>query len=157
MIRDAVPADAADIAAIWNHYIRHTTVTFNPVEKTEAEIAAMTGGAHAFLVWVQNGRVAGFARSYPFRSGPGYARTVEHTILLAPDATASGGGRALITGLSARARAAGKHSLIAGISGENADGQAFHAAMGFATVATLPEVGWKFGRWIDLVFMQKRL
>lgn len=157
MIRDAGPADAAAIAAIWNHYIRHTTVTFQPVEKTEAEIGAMTDGGDAFLVWDHDGQVGGFARHYPFRNGQGYACTIEHTILVAPDMAAQGGGRALIDTLGARAQAAGKHSLIAGISGENAAGQAFHTRMGFVTVATLPEVGRKFGRWIDLVLMQKRL
>jgi L-amino acid N-acyltransferase len=157
MIRDAAHADAGAIAAIWNHYIQHTTVTFNPVEKTEAEIAAMTGGPDAFLVWEDAGKVAGFARYFPFRSGQGYRFSVEHTILLAPGGTARGGGRALITEIAARAKAAGKHSLIAGVSGENAAGRGFHTAMGFASIATLPEVGWKFDRWIDLVLMQKRL
>ena len=157
MIRPATAADAPGIAAIWTPVIRDTTITFNPVLKSEAEIAALTEGADPFLVWEEAGQILGFARYFQFRGGLGYLHTVEHTILLHPGGQGRGGGRALMVALCDRARAAGKHSMFAGVSVENVAGLAFHAAIGFDTVARLPEVGFKFGRWIDLVLMQNRL
>ena len=154
-VRPATPADAPGIGAIWNTIIRDTTITFNPVEKPDAEIAELTQ-QNPFFVWDEN-RILGFATYFPFRSGPGYLHTVEHTIVLHPDAQGRGVGRALMTRICDHARAADKHSLIAVVTKENPGGLAFHEAMGFVRRATLPEVGFKFGRWLDAVFMQKRL
>ena len=161
MIRAALPTDAAAIAAFWNPFIRDTAVTFNPVEKSPAEISAMIkdrqAAGHGFLVAEQDGTVLGFASYAQFRGGAGYARTMEHTIILSPAAQGTGLGRALMTALEDHARAAGIHSLIAGVSAENPAGRAFQAAIGYAGIATLPQVGHKFGRWMDLVLMQKIL
>jgi L-amino acid N-acyltransferase YncA len=157
MIRPAEPSDAPAIAAIWNHYILHTAVTFNPVAKPAEEVAALTRAPHAFLVTEEAGRILGFARHVQFRTGQGYARAAEHTILLDPAATGRGHGRALLAAILEDAAARGIGAMIAGVSAENAAGLAFHAAMGFATVGHLPAVGWKDGRWLDLVLMQKRL
>ncbi len=160
MIRDAGRQDVAEIALLWNHAIRETLVTFNPVEKTEAEIAAILapgGAGQSFLVAIEAGRFLGFARSFQFRGGAGYARTLEHTILLAPEARGHGLGRALMDALCDRAREGGAHSLWAGVSSGNPGGRAFHAALGFEEVAVLAEVGWKFERWWDLTLMRKRL
>lgn len=157
MIRPATPADAPAIAAIWNHYIGHGTVTFNPVPKSRDEVAALTAAPHAFFVAEQAGRILGFARHFQFRSGQGYARAAEHTILLDPGETGRGHGRALISAVLGDAAQKGIGSMVAGVSAENAAGLAFHAAMGFGTVGRLPAVGWKEGRWLDLVLMQKRL
>lgn len=155
MIRPAQPQDASQIAAIWNHAIRETTITFNPVEKSDQEVCELT--AKDCLVWEDAGRILGFARFFQFRGGEGYRFTVEHTIMLHKDAHGQGIGRQLMEALCAHAAAAGKHSMFAGCSAENAGAVAFHARLGFAKVATLPEVGFKFGRWIDLVLMQKTL
>lgn len=155
MIRAAIPSDAAQIAAIWNHAIRETTITFNPVEKTDEEVATLT--AQDCLVWEEAGRIMGFARYFPFRGGEGYRFTVEHTIMLHDEGHGNGAGRRLMEALCADAKAAGKHSMFAGCSAENRGAVAFHARLGFQEVATLPEVGFKFGRWIDLVLMQKFL
>jgi len=125
MIRSATVADAPGIAAIWNPVIRDTTVTFNPVQKSEPEVAALTKRGDPFLVWAEPGRILGFTRCCQFRCGLGYLHTVEHTILLHPDGRGRGGGRALMLAL--------------------------------CDLARLPEVGFKFGRWIDLVLMLKRL
>ncbi|NCT13225.1 MAG: N-acetyltransferase [Rhodobacterales bacterium] len=157
MIRAAVPADAPGIAAIWNAAIRDTTITFNPTEKPVAEVAALIPGDDSFLVAAEAGQVIGFARYFQFRGGLGYLHSIEHTIMLAPAAHGRGIGRALMDRLCAHAAAAGKHMLYAGVSGENAAGIAFHTAIGFETMAVLPESGRKFDRWIDLVLMQKRL
>ncbi len=161
MIRDATPADAAAIAAIWNPVIRDTTVTFTTAEKTVPDLTAMITERHAagngFLVTERSGRIAGFATYAQFRGGVGYARTMEHTILLSPDALRSGLGRALLTALEDHARTRGVTSLFAGVSAENPAGRAFHARMGYAQVAILQRVGYKFGRALDLVLMQKFL
>ncbi|MEO1638164.1 MAG: N-acetyltransferase family protein [Pseudomonadota bacterium] len=155
MIRPATPADAAQIAAIWNHAIRETTITFNPDEKSEEEVASLC--AQNCLVAVDGDQVLGFARYFQFRGGAGYRFTVEHTIMLHADAHGRGVGRALLEALCAAAKADGMHTMFAGCSAENPGAVAFHARAGFTTVATLPEVGFKFGRWIDLVLMQKTL
>lgn len=155
MIRPAIPQDAPAIAAIWNRIIRDTTVTFQPDEKSPAEVVASI--AQDCLVWVEDDRLLGFARFYPFRGGSGYRFTVEHTILLHPDGQGRGGGRALLTALCAAAKDKDLHVMVAACSGENNVAIEFHAACGFVTVATMPEVGFKFGRWIDLVLMQKHL
>jgi phosphinothricin acetyltransferase len=156
-VRPAAQGDAGAVAAIWNHYIRETVVTFNPVEKTEMEVAALIAGLDPMVVVEEAGAVAGFARHFQFRSGEGYRFTREHTILLAPGIAGRGLGRALMVALVADAKARGMHSLFAGICEGNSDGIAFHARMGFAEVGRLPEVGYKFGRWFDLILMQKRL
>lgn len=160
MIRPATAADCAAIAAIWNPIIRDTAITFTDLERTEAGLAQMlaekAGAGFPFLV-AADGGVLGFATYGTFRNGPGYARTAEHTILLGPQARGRGVGRALMAAIEEHARGRGIHSLWAGVSAENPAGRAFHAAIGYAEVAVLPEVGWKFGRWIDLVLMQKIL
>ena len=159
-LREARSGDAPAIAEIWNQYIRETAVTFTTAEKTAEGLArdivarvAPTG----FFVVEEGGCVLGFATSFPFRSGPGYARSLEHSILLAPGAGGRGLGRALMTALEDRARAGGAHVLVAGISGENAGAVAFHAALGFEKVGEMPQVGHKFGRYMPLVLMQKIL
>jgi phosphinothricin acetyltransferase len=158
MIRSARQSDAAALAAIWNHYIRETTVTFLPDEKTEEDLVALIKGTDPMVVWDEGAGVTGFARHFPFRSGRGYLRTVEHTILFAPDAPRNtGAGRALMEALFLDAKGAGKHSMIAGISAENLPAVAFHARLGFTEIARLPQVGYKFGRYLDLVLMQKML
>ncbi len=160
MIHRATPQDAAAIAALWNPCIRDTTVTFNPVEKSEADVARLIldrdALGHATFVAMDTG-LLGFASYAQFRAGAGYATAMEHSILLAPAAQGRGIGRALIVAICDHARSAGAHQMIAGVSAENPDGVAFHAAMGFATIARLPEAGHKFGRFIDLVLMQKFL
>jgi phosphinothricin acetyltransferase len=161
MIRPALPTDCGQIAAIWNPVIRDSFVTFNAVEKTGEELrATLEDKARAdfpFLVAEAEGRVLGFATYGQFRGGVGYARTMEHTIILAPEARGRGLGRTLMAAIEDHARARGAHSMIAGVSGANPPGIAFHAALGYAEVAVLPEVGFKAGRWLDLVLMQKLL
>jgi len=161
MIRPALPTDCAAITAIWNPVIRDTMVTFNAVEKTEEELratlAAKAQDGYPFFVAEEGGRVLGFATYGQFRGGVGYAHTMEHTIILGPEAWGRGIGRALMTAIEEHGRARGAHSMIAGVSGANAPGIAFHAAVGYAEVAVLPEVGFKAGQWLDLVLMQKLL
>lgn len=161
MIRDAGPADIPGILAVWNPFVRDTTVTFAAVEKTPQSVADLMAErlaqGYCFLVAEDAGQITGFATYAPFRGGEGYARTMEHSIMLAPEARGRGHGRALMARLEAHAFARGGHTIFAVVSGENAAGIAFHAAVGYVTVAVLPEAGWKFGRWLDAVLMQKKL
>ena len=153
MIRRARASDAAAIAGIWNPIIRDTTITFNSREKSALEIEALI---QAHPVWITDAQ-DGFALYAPFRSGPGYARTMEHSIHLHPDARGRGIGRSLMAVLEPHAKAAGHHSLIAGIGCENTTAIAFHTRLGFDQVGHIPQAGWKFQRWHDLVLMQKFL
>ncbi len=157
-VRRATEADATAVAAIWNHYIRDTIVTFNSQEKTATELAAAIADPKTpFFMAEQDGRITGFATYSDFRKGVGYAYTKEHTVMLATDATGKGMGRALLAEIERHAARNRIKSLFAGVSAENTEGVAFHAACGYAKVATLSKVGWKFDRWHDLVLMQKFL
>ncbi|PWE33857.1 GNAT family N-acetyltransferase [Maritimibacter sp. 55A14] len=160
-IRPATRVDCAEIAALWEPVIRDSEITFNSAVKTEAEIAGMLAerraAGHAFLVARQDGRLMGFATYAPLRPGTGSARTMEHTIILNPAAQGRGLGRLMMAALEDHARAAGVHALWAAISPANPSAVGFHAALGFTHVATLPEIGWKFGRWYDLILMRKTL
>lgn len=161
ILRPARAGDAAAIGAIWNPVIRDTAITFDSREKSEDEIArdiaARAAAGHAFLVAEAGTRIVGFAAYGQFRRGTGYARTGEHTIILGRDGQGRGVGRALIDALEDHARAGGFHTMLAGVSGENPGGVAFHERLGYARVAVLPQVGWKFGRALDLVLLHKRL
>lgn len=161
ILRAARAADAQAMADIINPIIRETLITFNSREKTvedlRAEMAERASGAHRGLVAEAAGVVLGYASYKQFRGGPGYARTAEHSIALAAGARGRGVGRALMRALEEDARNAGMHSMIAGVSAENPGGRAFHAHLGYAQVAVLPQVGWKFDRWLDLILMQKLL
>ncbi|GGD44635.1 GNAT family N-acetyltransferase [Sinisalibacter lacisalsi] len=161
MIRPARAEDAAPIAGFWNPLIRDTAVTFNSAERSEAEIAASIAekarSGHGFFVAEAGGAVVGFVSYGQFRAGVGYARTMEHTIILAGDGRRNGLGRALLGAAEDHARSGGARMMIAGVSGENTDGIAFHARMGYAEIARLEGVGWKFGRAMDLVLMRKTL
>lgn len=157
MIRAATDADAGAICAIWNPVIRDTTITFTSEERRPEDVAAMlstiSADGHGALVAELAGEVAGFAFYRQFRGGPGYARSFEHTVHVAPAGRGRGLGRALVAGLVEHARAAGGKVMVGGVSGENPAGLAFHEALGFRPSGILPGVGWKFGRAIDLHFV----
>ncbi|PRX35239.1 phosphinothricin acetyltransferase [Meinhardsimonia xiamenensis] len=162
MIRDARAEDAPAIAAIWNPVIRETAITFNSVEKNPEEIAALIAARQAeglgfFVAEGAGGAIAGFATYFQFRAGVGYAHSMEHTVILAPEARGRGVGRSLMAHVEAHATARGAHCIFAGVSSGNPAGRAFHARLGYVEVAVLREVGFKFGLWFDLHLMQKFL
>ncbi len=163
-LRDAVAGDATAIAAIWNPIIRDTVVTFWPTPRRASEIATLIArrqaAGWAFLVAETTetaSGLAGFGSVFQFRGGPGYARTMEHTVYVAPAVQGRGIGAALLRALEARAAAAGARALIGAVTGSNAASLAFHRRHGYAPVGRIPEAGWKFGRFHDLVLMHKRI
>lgn len=161
IVRPAVEADHEDILALWNPIIRDTTITFSSEEKTRVALAALIttrrSAGQEFFVACEGGRLLGFASYAQFRAGTGYAHAMEHTIILAGSARGRGVGRALMSEVEIHAKEGGAHRLFAGVSAENPDAVAFHHAVGFGTLIQIPEVGRKFGRWLDLVLMMKNL
>ena len=156
MIRAATVEDVPAVLALWNEVIAETTITFTATPKTAEQIHGILETQPVFVPMV-DGSAQGFATYGAFRSGDGYRHTQEHAIYLSAAARGHGFGRGLMTAVEDDARAAGARSLVAGISGENAGGLAFHRAMGFVERGHLPGVGHKFGRALDLVLMQKTL
>lgn len=163
MIRPAIVLDAPAIADVWNPWIRDTGITFNAVDKRPEDVAELivsrTTAGHGFLVATDadDGAILGFATYAQFRGGIGYARTMEHSIILSPQARGKGLGRALLAAIEKHAAEEGAHQILAGVSSENTDGIRFHLAMGYDECARIRDAGYKFGRYMDLVLMQKFL
>ncbi len=156
-IRTATDRDAPVIQTLWNHAIEDTLITFNAAPKSLEDVERAIRAEDGFWIAEEAGQVLGYAAYGPFRTGIGYAHTKEHSIMLDPMARGRGIGRALMRAVEDHARAAGVHSLIAGISGSNPMGEPFHTALGFVKAGQLREAGQKFGSWHDLVLMQKLL
>lgn len=161
-LRDAEPDDAAAVAAIWNPIIRDTAITFWPQERSEAEIAAIISGrreaGHPFLLSLNDkDEVTGFASYSQFRAGAGYAKSMEHSINLRPEARGTGAAALLLSALEDHARAARHRLMIGGITASNLISIRFHDRMGYREWGRLPAAGWKFGQFHDLVFMGKDL
>lgn len=161
VIRPAGEADLPGILAIVNHAIEHTTAHFDLVARTpEQQRAWMQERVAAglpVLVAAEGAALLGFGSYGPFRSRAAYARTVEHSVYVAEAARGRGVGRALLGALIEHARAQGVHVMVGGLDGSNAASLAFHRALGFREAGRLAQVGWKFGRWLDLVFMHRIL
>ena len=156
MIRQAGPDDAPAIAEIWNEVIRTSTITFTTHEKSHADMETLIAERVCIVAEDPVG-VAGFVTYGPFRSGPGYRFTAEHSVYVRSDARGAGHGAALMAAVEARAVDAGIRVLVAGIGGENPRAQAFHARLGFGLAGELPDVGEKFGRSQTLILMTKKL
>lgn len=160
-IRDATEADLAAILAITNDAILTTAANWNvrPVtlESRASWLSERRAAGFPVLVAEEDGIPRGFASYGPFRAFDGYAMTVEHGLYVARDAQRRGHGTALLGGLIGRAEAAGLHVMVAAIEAGNAASLTLHARFGFERVGVMPEVGRKFGRWLDLVLMQRIL
>lgn len=157
-VRDATPEDAAAIAAIYNHAVRTTTAIWNETEVDAANraawIADRQGGGFAVIVAEEAGTVLGYGAFGPFRAFDGFRLTVEHSVYVAPGAQGRGIGRTILSALIGRARGQGRHVMVGAIEAGNAASLGLHRALGFAETGRMPQVGQKFGRWLDLVLMQ---
>lgn len=157
-VRPATRADVPAILEIYNHAVLHTTASYDlePVslESRLAWFDQRVRGGWPVLVTALDGEVTGWATFGPFREKPGYRFTAEHSVYVRHDCRGQGLGRALLLALIGEARGRGLHSLVGGVDAGNAGSLAFHEGLGFRQVAHFREVGFKFGRWLDLVFLQ---
>jgi phosphinothricin acetyltransferase len=159
-LRDATPADAAAIAAIYNHYVATTPISMesDPVAPDEMarRIADVQGATLPWLVLLDQGRVLGYAYASKWRTRPGYRHAVESSVYVEAGQRGRGLGLALYRALLARLE--GRfHAVIGGIALPNAASIALHEKLGFRQVACFPEVGHKFGAWVDVAYWQLNL
>jgi L-amino acid N-acyltransferase YncA len=158
MIEQASAADFEQVLAIYNEVIRNTTAVYSDaeydLEKGKEWFDAKLSSAFPFIVVRDDRGVAGFGAFGSFRAWPCYRHSVEHSVHVRADCRGKGLGRALVVELKARAVALGKHVMIAGIDTDNAASIRLHESLGFSRVGHLREVGFKFGRWLDLEFLQ---
>ena len=159
-IRRATADDLQTINDIYNHYVPCSTCTYQEEPETmesRREWFASHGDRHPVTVAVVDGQVVGWGSLSPFRERSAYRYTVENSVYVSPAHQRRGIGRALLIDLIDRARTLGHHSIIAGIDAEQTGSIALHAAVGFREVADLREVGFKFGRWLHVRYLQLML
>jgi L-amino acid N-acyltransferase YncA len=160
-LADATEADLPGLLAIYNEVIATSTAVYSSVPVTLAERQqwwhARIAQGYPVLVARDAQGVAGFSTFGDFRAWPGYRFSVEHTVHVRGDGRGRGIGTSLVGALLPRAAQLGKHVMIAGVDAANAPSIRFHERLGFTVAGTLREVGHKFDRWLDLVFMQRRI
>ena len=161
-IRTAEPPDLAAITGIYEHAVRHGTASFELEPPSEREMSsryeALRRGGYPYLVAQLEGEIMGYAYAGPYRARPAYHWTVEDSIYVAPAAQRRGIGRALLDRLIAEAERGGFRQMIAVIGDSaNVGSIELHRAAGFRLVGTFDDVGFKFGRWLDSVLMQRPL
>jgi L-amino acid N-acyltransferase YncA len=161
VVRDASADDAAGIAAIYNHYIAETVVTFEeePVEGNDvvARMADVRAASLPWLVAEESSRLLGYAYAARWNKRSAYRHSVETTVYLAPEHTGRGLGSLLYAELFRRLEALGIHAVIGGIALPNDASVALHEKLGMRKVAHFPEVGFKLGRWVDVGYWQLEL
>jgi phosphinothricin acetyltransferase len=161
-VRASEERDLAAIAAIYSHHVLHGLASFEVEPPDAAEIARRRADALArglpYLVAELDGRVAGYAYAAPYRARPAYRYTLENSIYIDPGVLGRGAGRVLLEALVEACTRAGYRQLIA-VIGDSANTASIglHAACGFRHAGLLPGVGFKFGRWVDSVLMQRDL
>lgn len=158
LVRDAVEADLEAINSIYNYYVLNSTCTYQTEPETmEARRAWFRahGAAHPVTVAVEAGRVVGWGSLSPFHKRAAYSRTVENSVYVDHDSQRRGIGRKLLEDVIQRAGRLGHHTIIAGIDAEQTASVGLHEVMGFERVALLKEVGFKFGRWLHVIYMQR--
>jgi len=160
-VRDATIDDLPGILEIFNDAIVNTTAVWRDMPEDLATrrrwFEARRAREFPVLVAVENSRVLGFGSYGDFRMFDGYRHTVEHSVYVRGDRRRAGLGRALLNTLLDRARTRRMHAIIGGNEASNDASLALHAALGFREVARMPQVGCKFGRWLDLVLVQHLL
>lgn len=162
LIRPSRDDDLPAITAIYEHHVLHGAGTFETTPPTAADMASRRADVLAkglpFLVAEQDGQVLGFAYCQWFKPRPAYRYSAEDSIYLHPQALGRGVGRLLLSQLTELAQASGLRKLIAVIGdSENAGSIGVHRALGFEQVGVIKDCGWKFGRWLDIVLMEKTL
>jgi phosphinothricin acetyltransferase len=159
-LRLATLDDCRAIHDIYNHYVIHSTCTYqtepDPLETRMAWFSAR-GPLHPVTVAELEGRIVGWGSLSPFHVRQAYARTVETAVYIHHQHRGIGLGRLIVTDLIGRARALDHHTIIALVSAEQAGSLALHEKLGFVRAGHLFEAGYKFGQWLDVIYLQKML
>ena len=161
-IRAAIKTDLPAITGIYEHAVLHGTATFELIPPDLAEMTrrytALTSGGFPYFVAALEGRTIGYAYAGPYRPRPAYRFTVENSVYLEPAIHRRGIGMQLLQRLIAESETRGYRQMIAVIGDSaNAGSIGVHARCGFQMIGTHPDVGFKFGRWLDTVMMQRAL
>jgi L-amino acid N-acyltransferase YncA len=159
-IRVARAEDRAAIDAIYAHYVRTSTCTYAEQPDSDDERRAWFeshGPSHPVTVIEERGVVLGWASLSPGKTRSGYRHSVELSVYLRPESCGQGLGRELLADLVARAEALGHHAILGGVSADQAASLRLHESMGFTRVAHFRETGFKFGRWLDVVYFERLL
>lgn len=158
-LRDALPDDLPDLLAIYNDAVLNTTAIWNetPVDlaNRQAWFELRAAQGYPILVAVDDSGVLGYASFGDWRPFEGFRYTVEHSVYVRGDQRGKGLGPVLMEALIERARAGGKHVMVAAIESGNAASIRLHERLGFVVTGQMAQVGVKFGRWLDLTFMQR--
>jgi phosphinothricin acetyltransferase len=163
IVRAASEADVAAVTAIYGHHVLNSTGTFEETPPSEAEIAARIAAVRALrlpylVAQGDDGQVAGFAYASAFRPRPAYRYTAEDSVYIHPDQMGRGIGKALVAEVIAACAALGVRQMIAVIGDSaNAGSIGLHRSLGFEDAGVGRAFGFKFGRWVDVVWMQKTL
>lgn len=161
-LRPATPADIPAITAIYAHAVRYGTASFEIEAPDEAEMTrrqrALLDGGFPYLTAERGGELVGYAYAGAYRARPAYRFSVEDSVYVHPDAQVGGVGRALLAALIEATTERGFRQMIA-VIGDSAQAPsiALHRALGFDHIGTIRNVGFKFGRWLDTVLMQRAL
>ncbi len=162
-IRQAKPADMADMTTIYEHAVIHGTGSYELDPPDEAEMARrfahVTGSGFPWIVYETSGMVLGYAYGSPFRTRPAYRWMIEDSVYVAPEAKGKGIGKALLSALITECGSLGFHQLVAVIGdGQGNKGSvALHQSLGFQHSGSISGSGFKHGRWVDTVIMQLAL
>src|SRR5919112_662891 len=160
-IRPAGAEDQQAIRAIYNGAVATSTATFTAQERSDAEqarwFAERVRAGWPVLVAAVDGVVAGFATYGSFRTSPGYRHTVEHSVYVDEAFRRHGVGAALLDALVGLATAAGHHVMVGALDADNEPSLQLHRKLGFSLCGRIPQVGWKFGRWLDLALVARVL
>jgi phosphinothricin acetyltransferase len=161
LVRDATEADLPAIRDIYNHAVEHTTAIWNEtvvdLDNRLEWFRIRQARGFPVLVAEKDGRISGYASYGDWRAFEGFRHTVEHSVYVDKDHQGAGIGRQLMTSLIERAGENGVHVMIAGIEAGNLASIKLHEKLGFRNGGTFFEVGIKFGRWLDLTFMELRV
>lgn len=156
-IRKVTPDDAEAIVRIYNKYVLETAVSFEDDALSTDEMRRRIetiSASHPYFVGEEAGRVVGYCYVHPWKERTAYRHTMEVTIYLADEALGRGLGTQLMERLLSACRQEGYHALVACITADNEASLSFHKRFGFRQASFFPEVGWKLGRWHDVIDLE---
>lgn len=161
-VRPVKPGDYPALLAIYNHVVAHTTAIYcdDPADLAYIQDYAekrVQAGFPFLVAETEAGNIVGYGTFGPFRARPGYRYTVEHSVHIHHEMRGKGIGSKLLKDLIKLGKEGGYHLMIGAVDGENQGSVAFHAKHGFAAAGRIDEVAFKFDRWLDVVFVAKKL